>query len=801
MLRFKLRGKIISAAALVFIAAIVSSLIYVVQSTQQTDFESADQLLSSVAETQAKNIEVVLTEHATQAASVAQTVSAMMGTRSVTTPTYKTLFENQLTIVPNAIGIWTLLENTAPTADNASLMASQFALPGGYFGPSITRDLDTGKMAFTPLSLNAEDGFADWYQTPFARKAPSLIGPYLYEGRLYTTLTAMVNDAAGKAVGLAGVDFNGGVFADLIGTEKPMGTGWVGVINQDGNWVVNQNTSLLGLPADDAVALAAIAGAKAGEYRASASIDDAQWRLTATVLDLTDVGAQWTIMVAVPETTLLAASVERRNFLILGAAVVLALGLGAFWLVGTSIARPITRLPGAMEALAGGELDVAVPGAGRHDELGAMASAVEVFRENGLKVSQMTEEERVAAIRRRAERSDMMVALQAAFGEVVDAAIAGDFTKRVMAEFPDPELNGLASSVNRLVETVDGGLSETGAVLAALADTNLTKRMTGTYSGSFAKLKADTNAVGDKLTEVVTQLRETSRALKTATGEILAGANDLSERTTRQAATIEETSAAMEQLAVTVADNARIAEDANQKAHVASESAARAGGVMTEANQAMERITSSSARISNIIGMIDDIAFQTNLLALNASVEAARAGDAGKGFAVVAVEVRRLAQSAASASSDVKVLIEQSANEVRGGSKLVSNAAEQLAVMQKVVEDNAAQMENIARASREQASAIDEVSVAVRTMDEMTQHNAALVEETNAAIEQTEAQASELDRVVDIFTLDDTSAPAPAPRRRAVAATAHQVVDKVRTAARSYLGRGNAAVAEDWSEF
>ena len=457
----------------------------------------------------------------------------------------------------------------------------------------------------------------------------------------------------------------------------------------------------------------------------------------------------------------------------------------------------VPRLAQTMKIVAEGDYEAEVPFTGRGNEVGEMARAVEVFRENGLKMSQMTEEERAASQRRRVERTDMMVALQAAFGEVVDAAIAGDFSKRVHAQFPDPELNALAASVNNLVETVDRGIGETGQVLAALADTNLTKRMAGDYQGSFAKLKADTNAVADKLTDVVTQLRSTSRTLKTATGEILSGANDLSERTTKQAATIEETSAAMEQLASTVAENARMAEDANGKAQSVSQSAAQSGVTMTEANAAMERITSSSAKISNIIGMIDDIAFQTNLLALNASVEAARAGDAGKGFAVVAVEVRRLAQSAASASSDVKALIEQSANEVKGGSKLVSSASAQLSAMLQAVDENATLMQSISRASREQAAAIDEVSVAVRTLDEMTQHNAALVEETNAAIEQTEAQASELDRVVDIFTITEVAEAAP----RRAAAPARGVVDKVRSAARSYLTQGNAAIAKDWSEF
>jgi methyl-accepting chemotaxis protein len=365
----------------------------------------------------------------------------------------------------------------------------------------------------------------------------------------------------------------------------------------------------------------------------------------------------------------------------------------------------------------------------------------------------------------------------------------------VRSDFGDPELNSLAQSVNNLVETVDRGVSETGTVLASLAKADLTHRMNGQFAGALAKLKDDTNAVGDKLTDVVTQLRGTSRTLKTATGEILAGANDLSERTTKQAATIEETSATMEQLASTVAQNANRAQEASVNAQSVTDTAEAGGKVMMAATEAMERITASSGKISNIIGLIDDIAFQTNLLALNASVEAARAGDAGKGFAVVAVEVRRLAQSAASASSEVKALIEQSGTEVAGGSKLVAEAAAKLTAMLEGARKNYELLQGIARESREQASSIDEVNVAVRTLDEMTQHNAALVEETNAAIEQTEAQAAELDRIVDIFTIADTTKKA-APRDTAPAK------ERVKSAAKSYLATdGNAAIDKDWAEF
>jgi methyl-accepting chemotaxis protein len=487
---------------------------------------------------------------------------------------------------------------------------------------------------------------------------------------------------------------------------------------------------------------------------------------------------------------------QERMLIQIGAALLLGLGIGSFvaWYIARSqISRPITALTASMSRLAEGDLEVEVPYAGRSDEIGTMAGTLQVFKDNGRKVAALTEEERARA-EQTATRAQTMESFQAEFDTVVAASLEGDFSRRIAGQFADADISRIAGNFNGLLSSVESGLNEAGSVLSALARTDLRSRMQGDYRGAFHALKTDINRVADTLTDVVGRLRATSRAVKSATGEILAGANDLSERTTKQAATIEETSAAMEQLASTVMANAERARNASTNAVEVTRAAEEGGQVMADANSAMERITASSGKISNIIGMIDDIAFQTNLLALNASVEAARAGDAGKGFAVVAVEVRRLAQSAAGASAEVKALIEQSATEVGTGSRLVSSAADRLTTMLEAIRQNTALMESIAHDSREQASAIEEVNVAVRQMDEMTQHNAALVEETNAAIEQTESQASELDRIVAVFNTGDELAAEPQ-------LVAHAPAPRAQKARTAYLTQGNAALKQDWSEF
>jgi len=672
---------------------------------------------------------------------------------------------------------------------------------GAEFGTSLA---EGGPLASTGLGRVFQEAVAiendnDMAFADFETYAPAANLPASFFAK-------PVFNAQGRKIGVVAFQLPSQALDGVVGDRTGLGeTGEVIVVGANG---VLRSDSIF-TPDNDALVTGfagpLLDGAIAGNQVTGETVDYRATPMLVAAAPITTKGEPWAAVALMAKDEVLAPVAQMRTMMFAIGAGLLAVVAILSLLFSRSITKPITRLTGTMETVASGDFDADVPGTARSDELGAMARAVEVFRENGRKVSQLTEAEAAQALRNQAERAEMMVTLQRAFGDVVEAAVGGDFSHRVEAKFPDAELNALAHSVNRLVETVDRGLAETGSVLSALADTDLTHRVNGDYQGAFARLKDDTNAVAERLGDIVGQLRATSGTLKRATGEILSGANDLSERTTRQAATIEETSATMEQLASTVLDNAAMAEAASKKARNVSQAAEEGGEVMNQATKAMDRITASSAKISNIIGLIDDIAFQTNLLALNASVEAARAGEAGKGFAVVAVEVRRLAQSAASASADVKILIEQSASEVKGGTQLVGNAAGKLAGMLDAIRENTADLEAIARGSRTQASAIEEVTVAVRQMDEMTQHNAALVEETNAAIEQTEGQAVRLDEIVEQFTVSASPARAASPAPAAKpAAGIRGMQDKLKAAASNYLRRpaGNAAPKiEDWSEF
>ena len=355
--------------------------------------------------------------------------------------------------------------------------------------------------------------------------------------------------------------------------------------------------------------------------------------------------------------------------------------------------------------------------------------------------------------------------------EIVQAAVAGDFGKRLPLDDKEGFFKQLAEGINQLMATTSSGLNELANVLGALADGNLTKQMRGEYQGMFGKLQDDSNVTIAQLTRIIGQIKEAAELIGTASKEIADGNVDLSQRTEEQAANLEQTAASMEELTSTVKQNADNARQANQLAASASDVAVKGGDVVGQVVQTMSAINDSSKKIVDIISVIDGIAFQTNILALNAAVEAARAGEQGRGFAVVATEVRTLAQRSAAAAKEIKELIGNSVHKVEDGTQLVDQAGKTMEEIVLSVKRVTNIMGEISAASQEQSLGIEQVNQAITQMDEITQQNAALVEQAAAASESMREQAEQLARAVTSFKLEQgmgqvkTHAPAFVERR------------------------------------
>jgi methyl-accepting chemotaxis protein len=338
---------------------------------------------------------------------------------------------------------------------------------------------------------------------------------------------------------------------------------------------------------------------------------------------------------------------------------------------------------------------------------------------------------------------------------IVGAASNGDFTQRIAIAGKQGFVLNLAQGLNQLLETAAHGLAAVVESLQALAQGDLTKGISGDYRGTFGQLKDDTNTTIERLREVVGRIKEATEAINTASQEIAAGNSDLSSRTEEQASSLEETASSMEELNATVRQNADNARQANELSKSSNDIAVRGGDMVKRVVNTMHEIQDSSKKIADIIGVIDSIAFQTNILALNAAVEAARAGEQGRGFAVVATEVRNLAQRSAQAAKEIKGLIAESVDKVEGGAKLVDQAGTTMDEVVVSFRQVANLVTEISNASREQSSGIELVTQAVRQMDEVTQQNAALVEQAAAAAESLEDQARGLAQAVGSFKLVD----------------------------------------------
>ena len=421
------------------------------------------------------------------------------------------------------------------------------------------------------------------------------------------------------------------------------------------------------------------------------------------------------------------------------------------------IVGPIARITRAMRELSGGQLNIAIPARRGAGEIKAMIDALAVFKDNAIAREELESSTRSQNSDLSALTSEAAL-LQLQMAEAVERATNGDFSGRITGPFSRRENVTLASSLNSLVESFEGGIDETSRVLSSLAAADLTVRFEGRHKGAFAKLQHDANSVTEHLSGVIARLSAACQSVSTASDEIHSGTQQLNNRFSTQAATVQETNATTESVATTVSQNAKRAGETSNVVRQTSVIAGTGSEVMQGAQSAMGQITDSASKISDIIGVIEDIAFQTNLLALNAGVEAARAGESGKGFAVVATEVRALAQKTAQASNEVKALIQKSSTEVQQGAELVRKATEQFSHIVGSIASISALSNEIATDSTSQSENLNQLTSAMRSLDQLITDNMRLVSSLTHSSEETSREMRTLREIVSLFNLPGAEA-------------------------------------------
>jgi methyl-accepting chemotaxis protein len=433
-----------------------------------------------------------------------------------------------------------------------------------------------------------------------------------------------------------------------------------------------------------------------------------------------------------------------RIFILIAVAGALAVATGLLLALVRAVAQPIAVVTQSMNRMAGGDLASSLPKQDRKDEIGALIVAMESFRSQLLAAGDARVQQEAAARQMQAEQADTIV-------------------------------------------------NSIGTGLSAMADGDLTHRVSAELGGVFASLKADFNRMAEQLESTVGSALGSVDSIRNGSGEIAQAADDLAHRTESQAASLEETSAALDEVNATVRATADNARQASVRVDVTRQAAQEGGAVASQAIAAMAEVQSSSRRIGNVVTLIESISLQTNLLALNAGVEAARAGDAGRGFAVVANEVRALAQRSSEAAQEIKSIIAESTTHVDGGVDLVNRSGEALKRVEHEVRGITELFADVTNAAEQQALALGQVNTAIGEMNTTTQQNAAMVEQTTAASRALASEAETLAKATSVFKTSDSRFGRAAPRAAARAGS------RPRLAASG--GRTAVAVADDWSTF
>lgn len=594
----------------------------------------------------------------------------------------------------------------------------------GEYTPYWTRGAN-GLELIVPDVINREEAY---FALPASKRVGVATEPYVEAEAGNMLMMSIVYPVITneKLRGVLGVDVGLETLAASLKDQRPFGSGRIYLLTALGSWLTAPDQASVMKPYEFEGDAAAKAAALKGETVILENVIGADQQPVFRVVmpfDLPGLNTRWMVVEDVPVTVVSKVVNQQTLILIAGGLVIMAAVIISLLIaVRLFIQKPIGSLLNEVGRLSGGDYEQPVAGQGRQDEVGALATSLDVFRHKlaeGRSLEAVAERQRLAAEEQRSQT--------------------------------EAERQGVAETQRKVVIALGKGLQQ-------LADGNLSHRITEPFPGSYEELRDHYNSAVQSLEETVIRLNVTVDTLNGGTREISRSSDELSKRTEQQAASLEETTAALGEIADKLNESAGNAQLAAGKVKTACTEAERSGEVVRKAIAAMEGIEDSSSKVSQIIGVIDEIAFQTNLLALNAGVEAARAGEAGKGFAVVAQEVRELAQRSAQAAREIKALISASNEQVGQGVTLVAETGGALDRIAEQVQAIDSLMQQISRATGEQASGLREINTAVNHMDQATQQNAAMVEETTAASAVLNGEANTLSQMISRFVVGRSKA-------------------------------------------
>ncbi|WP_312780413.1 methyl-accepting chemotaxis protein [Brevundimonas sp.] len=664
---------------------------------------------------------------------------------------------------PLVMGSWFMAAPDAFDGRDAA-MAGRDDLGSNASGRFLTYWVNDADTTTLQAPMESTDYEEPYFTQPFTTGKPAIVEPYDEDvGGKSVLMTSIAYPvvSGGKVIGVAGLDLALNDFSNLLGAMKPLGSGQVMLLSSSGAWVSHPNAALRTKPYAEGQAdavRAVLSSGKAAQLDSLRNLAGVPIERLVIPAPLTGLNATWGLVTDIPTAAINGPSDRLAIAMMVGGLVILALVLASlFFVIDRVVRKPLTRLTASVSTLNAGRYETPVQGTESADELGGIARALDGFRH------QLADTDRL-----RAEQEQNRAAAEA-------ERLRNDAVRQAAEE-----------EQRFVVAAVGQGLSR-------LSDGDLTYRLQAEFPEDYRKLRDDFNLAMVRLEETMTVIIDSAAGIRSTTGEISQASDDLSRRTEQQAASLEETAAALEEVTATV----RLSSDGAERAHgiveTARHNAKRSGEVVDETVTAMRDIETSAQQIAQITGVIDEIAFQTNLLALNAGVEAARAGDAGRGFAVVASEVRALAQRSAEAAKEIKALIGSSTERVNQGVRLVGDTGQALTRIIDEVAQISGLVAGIAASAKEQASGLGEINVAVNQMDQMTQQNAAMVEQSTAASHSLAQETTSLADLMRRFRISAEAAPAARP------APAPQPVAALKTVG----GRGLSVVPtiQDWEEF